>query len=79
VELDVMPNHVHLLVEVDPQFGIHKLVKAIKGSTSRLLGEEFSALTSKLPTMWTNSSFVAAVGGAPREAVKCCVENQQNR
>ena len=26
VGLEVMPDHVHLLVEVDPQFGIHKLV-----------------------------------------------------
>jgi putative transposase len=26
-----MPDHVHMLVEVDPQFGIHPLVKNIKG------------------------------------------------
>jgi putative transposase len=79
VELDVMPDHVHLLVEVDPQFGIHKLVKAIKGRTSRLLREEFSALKSKLPTLWTNSYFVATVGGAPLDVVKRYVENQKNR
>ena len=23
IEMEVMPDHVHLLVEVDPQFGIH--------------------------------------------------------
>ena len=27
LELEVMPDHVHLLIEVDPQFGIHKLIK----------------------------------------------------
>jgi putative transposase len=27
IELEVMPDHVHLLVEVDPQFGIHRLVR----------------------------------------------------
>ena len=37
VELDTMPDHVHLLLEVDPQYGVHKLVKAIKGRTSRVL------------------------------------------
>ncbi|MFI6882705.1 IS200/IS605 family transposase [Streptosporangium canum] len=79
VELDVMPDHVHLLVEVDPQFGIHTLVKAIKGRTSRLLREEFPALKSKLPTLWTNSYFVATVGGAPLEVVKRYVDNQKNR
>ena len=31
IELEVMPDHVHLLGEVDPQFGVHKLVKRIKG------------------------------------------------
>jgi putative transposase len=79
VELEVMPDHVHLLVEVDPQFGIHKLVKAIKGRTSRLLREEFPALKSKLPTLWTNSYFVATVGGAPLGVVERYVENQKNR
>ena len=79
VELEVMPDHVHLLVEVDPRFGIHKLVKAIKGRTSRLLREEFPVLKSKLPTLWTNSYLVATVGGAPLEVVKRYVENQRNR
>ncbi|MFD1539941.1 IS200/IS605 family transposase [Nonomuraea guangzhouensis] len=79
VELDVMPDHVHLLVEVDPQLGIHKLVKAIKARSSRVLRQEFPSLKSKLPTLWTNSYFVATVGGAPLEVVKRYVENQKNR
>ncbi|MEV7970105.1 IS200/IS605 family transposase [Sphaerisporangium sp. NPDC088356] len=79
VELEVMPDHVHLLVEVDPQFGIHKLVKAIKGRSSRVLRQEFPSLTSKLPTLWINSYFVATVGGAPLDVVKGYVENQKNR
>ena len=35
-----MPDHVHLLVEVDPQ-GIHRVVKRFKGATSRYLRLEF--------------------------------------
>ncbi|GAA2381648.1 IS200/IS605 family transposase [Nonomuraea africana] len=80
VELEVLPDHVQLLVEVDPRFGIHKLVKAIKGRSFRVLRQEFQSLTSKLPTLWTHSSFVATVGGAPLEVVKRYVEkNQKNR
>lgn len=30
IEMEIMPDHVHLLLEVDPQFGIHKAVKKIK-------------------------------------------------
>ena len=78
VELQTMPDHVHLLVGCDPQFGIHRLVKQIKGGSSRLLRQEFTALRRRLPTLWTNSYFVATAGGATLEAVKRYVENQRN-
>lgn len=79
VEMETMPDHVHMLLEVDPQFGVHKLVKAIKGRSSRVLREEFPWLKSKLPSLWTNSYFVATVGGAPRSAIKRYVETQKDR
>jgi putative transposase len=77
IEAEVMPDHVHLLVEVDPQFGIHKLVKAIKGRSSRLLRSEFPWLRSRIPTLWTNSYFVSTVGGSPLAVVKQYIENQK--
>lgn len=79
IELETMPDHVHLLVECDPQYGIHRLVKQVKGRSSRLLREEFPSLKRRLPTLWTNSYFVATVGGAPLEIVKQYVENQRNK
>lgn len=79
VEMETMPDHVHLLVEVDPQFGVHKLVKAIKGRSSRVLRDEFPWLKSKLPSLWTNSYFVATVGGAPLSVIKRYVEAQKDR
>ncbi len=77
IEMEVMPDHVHLLVEVDPQFGIHRLVRLLKGRSSRLLREEFPRLRSRLPTLWTNSYFVATVGGAPLAVIKQYIENQK--
>lgn len=77
IELEVMPDHVHLLVEVDPQFGIHRIVKYIKGRSSRLLRAEFPRLKSRLPTLWTNSYFVSTVGGAPLEVIKQYIEQQK--
>ena len=79
IELETMPDHVHLVVEVDPQFGIHKMVKAIKGRSSRVLREEFPWLKSKLPSLWTNSYFVATVGGAPLSVIKRYVQTQKDR
>jgi putative transposase len=77
IELEVMSDHVHLLVEVDPQFGIHKLVKLAKGRSSRILRHEFPWLRSRLPTLWTNSYFVSTVGGSPLTVVKQYIENQK--
>ena len=78
MELEVMPDHVHILCEVDPQFGVHKFVRRVKGRSSRLLRQEFSQLKSKLPTLWTNSYFVSTVGGAPIAILKQYIEAQKN-
>lgn len=78
IELETMPDQVHLLVECDPQYGIHRLVKQIKARSSRVLRQEFPSLKSRLPTLWTNSYFVATVGGTTSEVVKHYVENQRN-
>lgn len=77
IEMEIMPDHVHLLLEVDPQFGIHRTIKAIKGRTSRILREEFPWLRSRIPTLWTNSYFCSTVGGAPLAVIKQYIENQK--
>ena len=41
LQLEIMPDHVHILCQVDPQFGVHKFVKRVKGRSSRLLRQEF--------------------------------------
>lgn len=77
IEMEIMPEHVHILLEVDPQFGIHKVVKRIKGITSYELRKEFHSLKTRLPTLWTNSYFVSTVGGAPLSVIKQYIENQK--
>ena len=77
IEMEIMPDHVHLILEVDPQYGIHKAIKRIKGRSSFYLRKEFKFLTTKLPTLWTNSYFVSTVGGAPLNVIKKYIENQK--
>ena len=77
IEMEIMPDHVHLLVEVGPQYGIHRLVKQIKGRSSRLLRSEFKVLRTRIPTLWTNSYFVSTVGGAPLAVIKQYIEHQK--
>lgn len=77
MELEVMPDHVHILCEVPPHEGIAKFVRFCKGRSSRLLRQEFPALKSRIPTLWTHSTFISTVGGAPLSLVKQYIQNQQ--
>ena len=79
IEMEIMPDHVHILLGVDPQFGIHKAVKTIKGTTSRILRQEFPWLCSRIPTLWTNSYFCSTIGGAPLSVIKQYIENQKSK
>jgi hypothetical protein len=68
-----------LLVGCDPQFGIHRLVKFIKGATSHQLRQEFPLLKKKLPSLWTNSSSCGTTGGVTIETVRKDVDNQKGK
>lgn len=77
-EVQTMPDHVHMLVQVDPTYGIAKFVRQCKGRSSRLLRQEFPSLKRRIPTLWTRSSFIATAGGAPLGLIKQYIANQRN-
>ncbi|PSR20132.1 MAG: IS200/IS605 family transposase [Sulfobacillus acidophilus] len=79
MEMEVMPDHVRLLVQCDPQFGIHRVVKQLKGYTSHVLRQEFPSLKRRLPSLWTNSYFVATVGAVQLDGVKRYIEDQKGQ
>ena len=79
IELEVMPDHVHLLVGCDPQLGIHRLVKLLKGYSSNALRARVSSLKRRLPSLWTHSYFCATTGGVTLETLKRYVENQKGQ
>jgi putative transposase len=78
-ELEVMPDHVYLLMDVDPQFGVHKAIKRMKGRSSRVLRQEFRILRSRLPALWTHSYFLSTTGGAPLSVIKQYIGAQKER
>ena len=78
IKMEITPDHVHLIMEVDPQYGVHKAVKQMKSYSSRILRQEYPWLKSRLPSLWTNSYFVSTVGGTPSAVMKQYIENQKN-
>lgn len=75
--MEVMPDHVHMLLDIDPTIGVNVVVSRIKGKTAHILNREFPELTRKLPTLWTRSKFIATVGSVSLEVVKKYIEEQK--
>lgn len=77
LDMEIMPDHVHLLLDVNPKKGVFNVVNHIKGYTSHELRNEFPTLKSRLPTLWTQSKFISSVGAVTLEVVKKYIEGQK--
>jgi putative transposase len=76
--MEVMPDHIHLLLDINPKIGVYPVVSKIKGYTSHSLREEFPSLRKRLPCMWTNSNFISTCGSVSLEVVKNYILDQKN-
>ena len=75
---EVMADHVHLILENNPQVPITRVVGLLKGYTSRILRDEFPHLKSRLPCLWTRSKFISSVGSVSLQVVKKYIEDQKS-
>jgi len=73
----IQPDHVHLLLDVNPKVGIYKVVSQIKGYTSRVLREEFPHLRRRLPSLWTRDKFIASVGTVTLDVIRKYIDAQK--
>ena len=78
LDMEVMPDHVHLLLDIPATVAPRDLVARIKGFTAHSLRREFSQLRSKLPAMWTRAAFISSVGAVSLEVVKRYIDDQKN-
>jgi putative transposase len=77
--MEIMPEHVHLLLSIDPQVGVLSVIGKIKGYTAHVLRKEFPWLKSRLPCLWTRSKFVSTVGAVSLDVVKSYIDNQKGK
>jgi len=78
LDMEVMPDHVHLILDVYPKIGIFSVISKIKGCTSRTLRSEFPTLKRRIPTLWTHSMFISSVGAVTLEVVNKYIEEQKH-
>lgn len=81
---EVMPNHVHLLVEAPPMLAPTKIVQYFKGISSKKLREEFLPHLKKYiwkeGTLWATGYYIASIlDGATSDVVAEYIRTQWKR
>jgi putative transposase len=79
LSLEVMPDHVHLLVESDPTLAVQFLVNQFKGYTSRVLRQRYPSLVSRLPALWSRAYYCGSIGQVSEETVRRYIEAQKGK
>lgn len=79
VQMEIMPDHVHLFVKAIPTNSPHFIVHQLKGYTSNILRQEFPSLKSRLPSLWTRSYYCESVGHVSEETICKYIEEQKNK
>lgn len=79
LQMEIMPDHVHLLIDCDPRFGINKCIRLLKGDSSHILRNDYPEMKKKLPTLWTRSAFISTVGAVSLEIVQKYIADQKKR
>jgi len=77
--LEVMPDHVHLLVAVPPTDAPQHYTNQFKGYTSRVLRQEFEHLRTRLPSLWSRSYYVGSAGHVSAEVIQKYIQEQKSR
>lgn len=75
--LEVMPDHVHLVVESDPTLPVQFLVNQFKSYTSHELRLRYPALKSRLPSLWSRSYYAATVGTVSDAVIRRYIDAQK--
>lgn len=78
VEIDVQPEHLHMIASIPATMSISKALNLLKGFCSRRIFQQFPKLKLRYPKghLWTKGKFMGAVGHVTLEVAKDYVKNQ---
>lgn len=79
IEFNGEVDHVHILIQYNPQTELSKLINNLKTVSSRYLRKEFEDDVNNVywkDVLWTSGYFIASCGGVTIEELKKYIENQ---
>lgn len=77
-EINIQPDHVHILIQLRPDISISKAVQLIKGKSSRVIRKEFPSLEEFYwgDSFWCEGFFVETVGHLNLQSIQDYIRNQ---
>lgn len=77
-ELNIQPDHVHMLIQMKPDVSVSKMVQLFKGGSSKIIRSEFPELVEFLwgDSFWCNGYFAETAGTVNLDAIKKYIQNQ---
>lgn len=76
--LEIMPDHVQIMIEFDPRLTLHKVIRLLKDNSARILREEFPSLKRRIPSLWTRNYLSCSVGDISEDTIQKYIESQKN-
>ena len=80
-QLEVMEDHVHMLISFKPKYAPSNVVKALKGASARIWFKHFPE-TKKLlwgGHLWSPSYYMSTLGDMSKEVVEKYIESQYTK
>lgn len=77
-ELKILPDHVHMLVQMRPEVSVSRMVQLFKGSSSRAIRQEHPELEEFLwgKSFWADGYFAETCGQLNEQRVRDYIKNQ---
>lgn len=79
IDIEIMVDHIHMIIDCNPRFGITKVIRHLKGKSSKYLRSKYPYLKTKLPSLWTRGAFISTVGSVTLEVVKKYIQDQKGK
>lgn len=76
--IEVMPDHVHMMISFPPDMTPSSVVKSFKGTSARMWFKKYPETKSQLwgGHLWSPSYFMSTLGNVSKEIVAEYIENQ---
>ena len=78
IELNIQPDHVHLLISAKPRYSPAEIMRLLKGGTSKKIREEYTELEEFLwgDSFWADGYFVSTHSSVTEQIIREYITKQ---